>query len=91
MLNVCGNVSTLCLRKYEDFRSCVIPVAQIRRHDLKSKIVPWIVVRNNRDLPTFASSYTCFTVSQILLVIAAAGAFHFNRALATCASLGHYA
>jgi hypothetical protein len=51
-------------------------VAQIQGRDFKSKIVPWIVVCNNRDLPIFASSHACITISQTLLVVAATGMFH---------------
>ena len=65
------------------------PVAQIRRRDFKSKIVPWVVVCNNRSLPIFASSHVYIIISQTLLIIAATGTFHpFNRGPTTCASVG---
>ena len=74
--------------KIRRFQILYDPVAKIRRHDFRSKIVPWIVVRNNRDLPIFATSHACITISQTLLVIAATGTFHpFNRAPATRASV----
>jgi len=49
------------------------PVAQMRRHDYKSKIVPWIVVRNNCSRVLW---HVYITISQTLLVIAAIGTFY---------------
>jgi hypothetical protein len=89
MLNVYGNVSTLCLQTNENFRSCMIKSLKFggTTPEAKSSLGLWCVTTTifqySRPLMP-----THITISQILLVVTATGTFHpFNRAPAACASV----